>query len=268
MHRPDKFKVFGIEMEDRMKKMKRYFIAPLLLVFLAAFCAQFYAGKWIGILQDDEILLLMMIVLGCSIYSVTVLIRRLLYKKKGKDVPVLSRRGKAIRLAILAALLLAEGVLILVRQGQSWELSVDDADIEYVSLAEMEGEGFAKTVSKRFDNSASFDTSFAVPRQYDLRMAGKNADGLPVTMQVCFYEVAAESLAEPMFEAIMAARMDWNQILMQWELEADVDEAYAAGYMGFQYLFLREGQRIVTVYYYGEQDLNEQTDRFVDMLRQ
>ncbi len=251
-----------------MKKMKRYFIAPLLLVFGIAFCAQFYAGKWIGILQDDEILLLLMIVLVCSIYSVTVLIRRLLYKKKGNDVPVLSRRGKVIRWAIFAALLLTEGTLILVRQGQSWQRPVDDVDIEYVSLAGLEGEGFAKTVSQRFDNSASFDTSFAVPWQYDLRMAGKNADGLPVTMQVCFYEVAAESLAEPMFEAIMAARMDWNQVLMQWEMEADVDEAYAAGYMGFQYLFLRDGERIVTVYYYGEQDLNEQADLFVEMLRQ
>ena len=250
-----------------MKKMKRYLIAPLLLVFGLAFCAQFYAGKWIGILKDDEILLLMIIVLVCSIYSITVLVRRLLDQKKGKEMPVLDRRAKAIRWAILAALLLAEGVLILVRQGQSWERAVEEADIEYVSLADLEGEDFAKTVSQRFDNSASFDTSLMVPRQYDLRMAGKDAEGLPVTMQVCFYETAAESLAEPMFEAIMAARMDWNQILMQWELDADVDEAYAAGYMGFQYLFLRDGDRMVTVYYYGQQELNEQLDLFVEMLR-
>ena len=66
-----------------MKRMKRYFIAPLLLVFGLAFCAQFYAGKWIGILQDDEILLLMVIVLICSIYSIAVLIRRVMYQKKG-----------------------------------------------------------------------------------------------------------------------------------------------------------------------------------------
>lgn len=251
-----------------MKRMKRYFIAPLLLVFGLAFCAQFYAGKWIGILQDDEILLLMLIVLICSIYSIAVLIRRVMYQKKGKEMPVLDRRGKAIRWGILAALLLGEVVLIAVRQGQSRERPVEEADIEYVSLADLEGEGFVQTVSQRFDNSVSFDTSFAVPRQYDLRMAGKDAESLPVTMQVCFYETATESLAEPMFEAIMAARMDWNQILMQWELEADVDEAYAAGYMGFQYLFLRDENRMVTVYYYGQQELNERLDLFVEMLRQ
>ena len=66
----------------------------------------------------------------------------------------------------------------------------------------------------------------------------------------------------------MEARMDWNQILMKWKIEAEVDEAYAAGYMGFQYLFLRDGKRMVTVYYYGEQDLNEHMDLFVNMLRQ
>ncbi len=251
-----------------MKKMKRYFIAPLLLVFGLAFCAQFYAGKWIGILQDDEILLLMMIVLVCSIYSIAVMVRRLLYQKKGKEMPALDRRSKVIRWAILAALLLGEAVLILVLQGQSWQRPVEEADIKYVSLADLEGAGFAKTVSQRFDNSVSFETSFAVPKQYDFRMAGKNAEGLPMTMQVCFYETAAESLAEPMFEAIMAARTDWNQILMQWEIEADVDEAYAAGYMGFQYLFLRDGDRMVTVYYYGQQELNEQLDLFLEMLRQ
>ena len=54
---------------------------------------------------------------------------------------------------------------------------------------------------------------------------------------------------------------------MQWEMDADVDEAYAAGYMGFQYLFLREGDRMVTVYYYSEQDLTAQAELFVDMIR-
>ncbi len=251
-----------------MKKMKRYLIAPLILVFAIAFCMQYYAGNMIGTLKDDEILLAIVIVLVGTIYSIAMLIRRLRYKKKGEDMPVLSQKGKAIRWAVLAALLLAEGVLILVRQGQGWKRPVEEAGIEYVSLADMEGGGFSRTVSQRFDNSVTFRTSFAVPKQYDLRMAGKNADGLPVTMQICFYETVSEDLTEPILEAIMQARMDWNQVLMQWEIEADVDEAYAAGYMGFQYLFLCDENRILTVYYYGEQDLNDQVDMFVAMLRQ
>lgn len=251
-----------------MRKMKRYFVAPLLLVFAAAFCMQFYAGKLVGILQDDEILLAMVILLVGAIYSIIKLVRHWQYKKKGKEMPKLSRRDGMVRISIFAALLLTELVLMVVRQNQSWERTVDEAGIEFVSLADLETDGFSSAVSQRFNNTVSFETSFAVPKQYDLRMAGKNADGLPVTMQVCLYETASEGLAEPLFEAIMTARMDWNQILLQWEIEADVDEAYAAGYMGFQYLFLREGSRMVTVYYYGEQDLSEQVDLFVNMLRQ
>ena len=246
-----------------MKKMKRYWIAPLFWVFMAAFCWQFYSGKWIGILQDDEILLAFLIVTVLAVDSVSHWIRHWRCKKKKKEVPVLSRKDRIIRISVFAALLLAEVILILVRQGQSWEKPVAEAD-----LAEVEGEGYSQVgSSQRFDNEVSFCTSFAVPKQYDFRMSGKNANGVPVTMQVCYYDVANAALAEPMFEAIMEAKMNWNQILMQWEIEAEVEEAYAAGYMGYQYLFLRDGDHLMTVYYYGEQDLTEKVDLFVSMLK-
>lgn len=251
-----------------MKKMKRYFVLPLLLVFAMAFCMQYYAGNLIGILKDDEILLALILILIGAVCSGIKLIRLWLCKRKEMDMPVASRREKVIFVSVLAALLLAEIVLIAVRQGQSWQKLTEEADIEFVSLKDIEGDGFEEAASARFDNSVSFQTSWAVPKQYDIRMAGQDAEGLPVTMQVCLYEVAFEGLAAPMLEAIMEARMDWNQILMQWEIDVEVDEAYAAGYMGFQYLFLRDGKRIVTVYYYGEQDLNENMDLFVNMLRQ
>ena len=268
MHGADKFSALNIETEDsRMKKMKRYLVLPLIWVFSAAFCWQFYAGKPIGILQNDALLLAFLLITVGAMDSLVKLIRQWRCKAKDIELPVLSRKEKAVRLGVLAALLLAETVLIIVRQGQSWERPVAEADIEFVSLAQLENEGFVEGSTQRFDNAVSFNTSFAVPKQYDFRMSGKSAEGLPVTMQVCYYEVATEGLAAPLFEAIMEARMDWNQILMQWEMDADVDEAYAAGYMGFQYLFLREGDRMVTVYYYGEQDLTAQAELFVDMIR-
>lgn len=251
-----------------MRKMKRYFVAPLLLVFMLAFCVQYYAGKMTGLLLDDEILGALLLLIGLSIYSIVMAVRHWQYRKKGEELPAPDRRGKVVRWSVLAALLLAEGVLILVRQGQSWEKPIDEAELSYVSLADVEGaELSGERASRRFDNTASFETSWAVPVQYDLRMSGQTADGFGTTMQVCLYEASSERVAASLFEAIMAKRQSWNQILMQWEIEADVDEAYAAGYMGFQYLFLREGKRMVTVYYYGRQDLTEKAGLFAGMLR-
>ena len=250
-----------------MKKMKRYFVLPLLAVFAVAFCLQYYAGNVIGILKDDEILLALLLILIGAVYSIVELIRRWRCQKKGGELPKMSRKGRVVFVSVLAALLLTEVVLIAVRQGQSWQKPASEAGIQIVSLRDIEGEGFEEEDSRRFDNSVSFQTSWAVPKQYDFRLAGRDGEGLPVTMQVCLYEVAWDDLAAPMLEAIMKARMGWNQILMQWEIESEVEEAYAAGYMGFQYLFLRDGNRIVTVYYYGEQDLNEHMDLFVNMLR-
>ena len=246
---------------------KRYWILPLFAVFFIAFCLQYYGGHLIGVLQDDVILAALILVITGAVNHVIRLVRHWKYKKMGTVAPKMSRRGRMICVSCLAALLLAEGILLVVRYSQKFEKPVEEAGISYVSLEELEGGNVEKTASQRFNNSVSYSTSFAVPKQYDLRMAGRTEDGLPVTMQVCLYEVAWEGLAAPMFEAIMQARMDWNQILMQWKIEADVEEAYAAGYMGFQYLFLRDGKRIVTVYYYGEQDLNEQVDLFVEMLK-
>ena len=257
--------------EEAVRRLKKkqwsvigsFVFTPLLLIFAFAFASQYYAGQAITLLKDDAMLGLFLVLIIDSIYEIGLGLRRrrlLIQWENGKLARQTARhRTRARTCILLAALLLAEGILFLVRQGQQFQKPLEELAISYVTLEELEGAEVAGS------NTAKFETSLMVPKQYDLRM---NEGSVPM-LQIQLYEVAASGLAAPMLEGLMEAKLSWSDFLRPQTIEAEgVDEAYTAAYSSIQYLFLRSGRFMAVVFYSGTQELVEKADLFVSMLEE
>lgn len=261
-----------------LRKKQRHAIASpmlmlLLMVFFFALGMQLYVGEVALLALDDAVIGLYAVLIIFSIQEIGMGIRRSLFLKRleaGKPTSVTHRRSRALVCILLAALLLAEGCLFGVRRSQRYEVPIGEVDVPYASLEEVESAAVAEEFSlKEFGNTAKFAASFAVPVQWEFRQSGQLSSGAESVMRVRREEAVSEKLAGSLVWARMAADLHWNDRLQAAEVSVEgADEAYMASYQSIQYLFMRKGTQVVSVYYLGEQDLSKRLDVFVKMLEE
>ena len=122
--------------------------------------------------------------------------------------------------------------------------------------------------------------SFFVSKQVETRQSGRieleaeetdgensgdaSAEGasesVTVAMRTMEYTCLTSSLAHQLLIGRMRTQLSWNSLvngeeLMEEEWAKEFDEAYRAGYQSMQYLFLRKGNKVMTIFYLGDANL-------------
>ncbi len=207
------------------------------------------------------------------------------------------KRKRPLRLAacifillLFNATFLSYTVRMIVRWDADWrELS---EPISMVSLAEIEqapafqnghiDDANTTYVGGDWDNQISFDSSFLVPQQTTITQSGfvpgRNwaGSGEPYepTLSFHIYRLRYPSMGERFVES----QMDWElSDLMPWDTldlsaETGLDEAYlcvSGKYSdALKKLFLRQGDTIVYVSYFGEADLRPFVPQFAALMQE
>lgn len=247
-------------------------VLPLLLVFLLAYGFVRYGDQAVMGLLDDKLVLswILLLVYQTSDIALTLRRRRYLQRLKSGEptTGTPERRKRARGLILSAALLLAVLGVFLIRDFQAWEKPVTQADIECVTLDDLEGETISYSeYRKEFGNTVSYASSMLAPRQYEFRMSGQTASGREPVLRIQLYDLVFGNMADAVMDAVIRSNLSWASAIQQQELSVEgTDRAVYAGYYDMQYLFMRQGNRVLAVFYLGDQDLDEQAGQFVSML--
>lgn len=247
-------------------------LVPLWLVFFTALGTQLYAGQAALVALNDAIIGLYAVLLILSIQEIGMGIRRMRFLKKfaaGEPTSRSKRRSKSVVCILLAALLLAEGGLFLARQLTEREEPIADSEISgFTTMEEVEGVEVAEEFyRKEYGNTVKLARSFLVPVQLEVRQSGRTGSGVEPAMRIRYDEAVSEGMAQSLLTARVAVDLGWNDRIQAAKLEvAGADEAYLAAYQSMQYLFLRRGEKVVSVFYVGEQELSEKAELFEKML--
>lgn len=257
--------------KEQMHTVYRLLPGLLLLIFLIGLGCQLYAQELMLCALDDVMIGLYVILLIDNIWQIALAIRRRRFLKRleaGQPTSNQKHHSRALTCILLAALLLMEGGLWIARQSASWKGPIAEATISYTSLQELEQEKIAEeAVRKEFANTAEFNTSFLVPVQYELRQSGETEKDTEPVLQMRYDEAVTEGLAAKLLEARITSMLRWNEQMKALPIEiAGADEAYSASYQHIQYLFLRRGKRVLSVFYMGDQELTERAEAFDIML--
>lgn len=245
----------------------------LLLIFLIALGYQLYAQEFVMCTLDDAMMGLYLLLMIYNIQEMGLALRRrrfLKHLQEGKATATSKRHTTAAVCLILTGLLVAEGSLWGIRALQSWQGDIAQADIVYTSLEELEStEVSGEVIRKEFGNTAKFSTSFLVPVQYELRQSGHTASGSEPALQMKYDEAVNEMLASKLLKARVVSMLRWNESIQAQEAEImGAEEAYVASYQSMQYLFMRQGSKVLSVFYMGNQDLAERASAFLKMFNQ
>lgn len=243
----------------------------LLLVFLIGLGYQLYAQEFVLCTLNDAMMGLYLLLVIFNIQEIGMALRRrkfLKHLQEGRPTSASKRHTTAAVYLILTGLLLAEGGVWAARGMQSWQGDIEKAAIVYPSLEELELCALSDEQGrKEFGNTAEFSTSFLVPVQYELRQSGQTEAGSEPILQIKYDEAASEALAAKLLTARVASMLRWNESIQAQKVEiAGAEEAYAASYQSMQYLFMRQGTKVVSVFYMGNQDLTERASVFLKML--
>ena len=250
---------------------------PLLAILLMSMMEAFYHNQVGTLYLDDRILWLFVFLIGISVLVIVRAIRAhralSMWKKhrsektptdfyakiqlrEEKKLPLTDRFRKIayVTVAVLAGIeLLTVGVRIATHRSEG----IDASTPEYRTLCEAEGTEVQQIVVDGFPNNVTEDFSLLVPRQRVVRFGGRTEDE-QVTMRICEYRALDKVFAQELMIARMEAQLNWNIFISASEITvAGADLAYYAGYQGFQYLFMRTENKVVTVFYNGDLKLSD-----------
>jgi len=260
---------------------------PFLSLMFMSMMEAFY-GNQVGTLYlDDRILWLFAVFTGISVLVILRAVRRQkalsMWKKhrtektptdfyakiqlrEEKALPLRDgfRKAALITMAVLVGI---ELILVGVRLVSHRSEAVSEATPEYRTLCEIEGTGVTQTLIDGFPNDVKVDRSLLVPSQRVVRFGGETEE-TQIAIRVCEYEALNEGFAQELMIARMEAQLNWNIFISASEISvAGADLAYYAGYQGFQYLFMRTGSRVVTVFYHGDLKLSDHAGAFASYLQ-
>ncbi len=135
----------------------------------------------------------------------------------------------------------------------------------YVTLEEIEGKELTPVMVDGFNNYYETDWSVRVPLQRSIYQ-GAYLGEEERAMRISEYHLRRDKLSSDFVKAKMKQELGWNSYLRDYAKPIEIegaDEAYYAGYMSMQYLFIRQGEEVTCVFYLGGGKLEEKASLFI-----
>ncbi len=263
----------------------RGFWIPVLCIMLLSAMAVFYTGQEeLAALRDAipvgvAVLLLVFVcfgfLLGRHLWAIGSWARQRLEKvsndfygkikrREGKAWPETDKIRKGILFAALGLVILE--AVVLIGEGLTHRTGLlEDYKGTYVTLEEIEGKELTPAIVDGFNNYYETDWSIRVPVQRSIYQ-GAYLGEEERAMRISEYHLRGEKLSTDFLKAKMKQELGWNSYLRDYAKPIEIDgadEAYYAGYMSMQYLFIRQGEDITCVFYLGSGKLDEKANLFL-----
>lgn len=260
---------------------------PLVSILFMSMMEAFY-GNQVGTLYlDDRIMWLFAVFIGISALVIVRAFRRnkalsMWKKHRSEKTPTdfyekiqlrneitlpLKDGFRKVAWITIAVLLGVELVCCIVRFAAHRGGEVDPQTPELLTLSEIEGTEVEKVVVDGFPGTIRQDFSLLVPSQRVVRFAAKAGEEQVVT-RICQYQALNEGFAKELLIARMEAQLNWNIFISASPIQVDgAEQAYYAGYQGYHYLFMRNGNKIVTVFYNGDLKLSDHALAFTKYIQ-
>ena len=232
---------------------------PLVSILFMSMMEAFY-GNQVGTLYlDDRIMWLFAVFIGISALVIVRAFRRnkalsMWKKHRSEKTPTdfyekiqlrneitlpLKDGFRKVAWITIAVLLGVELACCIVRFAAHRGGEVDPQTPELLTLSEIEGTEVEKVVVDGFPGTIRQDFSLLVP-----------------------------SFAKELLIARMEAQLNWNIFISASPIQVDgAEQAYYAGYQGYHYLFMRNGNKIVTVFYNGDLKLSDHALAFTKYIQ-
>lgn len=258
---------------------------PVLCIMLLSAMAVFYAGQEeLAALRDAipvgvAVLLLLFVgfgfLLGRNLHAIGSWVRYRCEKQTDDFYGKIKRRAgnpwpstDKIRKGVLwgaLGLILLEAVVLLGESLMHRTGLLEEYQGTYVTLEEIEGKELTPVMVDGFNNYYETDWSVRVPLQRSIYQ-GAYLGEEERAMRISEYHLRGDKLSSEFVKAKMKQELGWNSYLRDYAKPIEIegaDEAYYAGYMSMQYLFIRQGEEVTCVFYLGGGKLEEKASLFI-----